>query len=180
MPVSDLPYVTKGDKKLTLLTTWLANWVIKRLNILAKVTVKPDGAGKWECGEEGIVLTLASIASPAALIIHPYQIYISSPGNIKLRVGSHNGLPPSNISLEFEYTIANYVYAKLTTDGDGARSDLVIEVDSAEQSNDDPNGDGTDATFYDEIGRILEDGSIINTVINSRAWGYCNQIIFSY
>jgi hypothetical protein len=191
MPVEPIKYVSRGDSAWTMMHATLANWVISRLNVLfCKVTVKPDGAGKWEAGEEGIVLTVS--ATGTASVTHPYQTYENgsdaSTKRVSVRFGAHGDeiIPTINGSDPIDSFPApiidlssgsNYIYAKLSTDSVGTLTTVDISRYSGVQTSVDPNGNGTDGEFYQLISLPTVTGStlVVNqNVSGSQAYQYCN------
>lgn len=186
MPASDIPEVRKGDKKWTFLSAKLANWVIKRLNALFRVTVKPDGIGKWDAGEEGIVLTINATPGGAGEVSrHAYQTYENGDLAVSIQFGMHGDeIVPTvaGISILEDPILllpyaTNFIYAKLSTNSSGVLDANDIDVYPSTQSNNDPNGDGTDADFYQLISApVVSGGEItaINQNVNgSQAFQYC-------
>lgn len=75
MPVEPIPEPTVPDTVWTFLNVKLGGWVVRRLNILFRIKVTPDGAGSFEYGEEGVTLKMQAGVKESYYVIVNGTLY---------------------------------------------------------------------------------------------------------
>lgn len=164
-----------------------------RKAILDRTPLPPPGALVTDQPGQGRMITpgVGKEGTPD----YPYKVYPNGAGLVSVVFGSHTfqdtvliaELDGTSIDTIPAPTLAvsgtQFIYAKLTTDIDFEVDEFVIDAFASLQTDDDPNSDGTEGTFYDLIAEVQVDGSsitILPNINNSRLFKYCGTMLKGY